>query len=164
MLAAVQKERSGSMMPRVFVGCASESRSIAYAIQQNLEYDANITVWTQGIFQLSYSTIERLLRTLKDQDFGIFILEPQDLLLLRGQEYQVPRDNVILEVGLFIGALGRARTFLFVPRSQEALHLPTDLLGMTPATFNADRSDLQGALGSACTKILQEIARLGPSD
>jgi len=37
--------------PRIFVGSATESLDIAYAVQENLEHNAEITVWTQGIFE-----------------------------------------------------------------------------------------------------------------
>jgi len=49
------------MKPRIFIGSSSEKLEIAYAIQQNIEHDAQPTVWTQGIFQLSNSTLDSLL-------------------------------------------------------------------------------------------------------
>lgn len=45
----------------------------------------------------------------------------------------------------------------------EDLHLPSDLLGLTPATFIPDRQDgnLVAALGPACSRIRRAMARLG---
>ena len=39
--------------PKAFIGSSSEALGIAYALQENLEADAEITVWTQGIFEPS---------------------------------------------------------------------------------------------------------------
>ena len=151
------------MKPKVFIASSTESLDIAYGIQENLDYEAEITVWTQGIFQLSNTTIEALIKALDEFDFGIFVFSPDDLLKIRDQQLQSVRDNVIFELGLFISRLGKERNFLIIPRNQEGFHLPTDLLGVIPATFNPSRSDknLLAALGPACNQIKKRIQKLG---
>lgn len=68
-----------------------------------------------------------------------------------------PRDNVLFELGLFMGALGREKTFIVHCRDKD-IDLPTDLAGVTLATFR-DRSDgnLQAALGPVCLDIKEAI-------
>lgn len=141
--------------PRLFIGSSTESLEVAYAAQQNLEDTAEVTVWTQGIFKLSRSTLHSLIVALNNFDFALFVLAPDDLAKIRGSSVHTARDNVIFELGLFIGRLGPDRTFFIVPRGQEELHLPSDLLGIMPATFDPTRQDknFQAALGPACNDV-----------
>jgi tetratricopeptide (TPR) repeat protein len=150
------------MKPRAFIGSSVEGLNIAYAVQQNLLHDAEITVWSQGVFELSSTTIESLSKVLDSNDFGIFVFSPDDTTKMRESESTSVRDNVLFEMGLFIGKLGRERVFFLIPDS-DAPHIPTDLLGVTPAKFEAKRTDgvIEAATGAACYQIRQQIKRLG---
>lgn len=152
------------MKPRVFIASSKEQLDLAYAVQENLEHDAEVTVWTQGVFLLSRSTIASLVDQLDEADFGVFVLAPDDVALMRTKTVSTVRDNVIFDLGLFAGRLGHERCYLIVPRGEEDLHLPTDLLGLTPASFDADRQDenLAAALGPACNRIRKSMRQLGP--
>jgi hypothetical protein len=149
------------MKPALFVGSSSESLDVAYAVQKNLEDVAEVVVWTQGIFELTKSYLESLLEALEDTEFGLFIFGPDDVIRIRGMEMPAARDNVVFELGLFIGRLGRNRSFILMPRESADFHLPTDLLGISTATFQPpSRSDrLQAALGPACHDIRVAIRK-----
>ena len=151
------------MKPRLFIGSSKESLNISYAAQQNLYNDAEITVWTQGVFQPSKTNLESLLKQLSSCDFGIFIFSPDDILSIREEKNQAVRDNVIFELGLFVGHIGKDRCFILIPDNSGELRIPTDLIGMTPVEYETGRTDdnMQAATGPACHSIRQIIKRLG---
>ncbi len=151
------------MKPRVFIGSSVEHVDLAYAVQEGLEYDVEATVWTQGVFQPSRGTMAALVDQLDVADFAIFVMAPDDLTAMRKEIVSTVRDNVIFELGLFAGRLGQERCFIVTPRNADDLHLPTDLLGITPAEYDAARQDrnLVAALGAACNRIRKIIRQLG---
>jgi len=150
------------MKPRAFIGSSVEGLDVAYAIQQNLLHDVEATVWTQGVFELSATTIESLTDALNNNDFAIFAFTPDDVSKIRGKESATVRDNVLFELGLFIGRLGRERVFFVTPADSE-MHMPTDLLGITAGRFDAARSDknLKAATGPVCHEMRTKIQKLG---
>jgi len=140
---------------RIFIASSVESIKLAYAAQKALRHAAEATVWSQGIFELSGTTLESLLRKLDEFDFGVFIFSPDDITNIRGKESRTVRDNVIFELGLFIGHLGKECSFIVAPQNNNELHLPSGLLGITIATYETDRDDgnVEAALGPACFDI-----------
>ena len=144
--------------PRIFIASSRESISIAYAIQENLQDDAEVTVWDQNSFQLSSYALESLTKQLPDYHFAICVCTPTDRAVIRDQEVDVTRDNVIFELGLFIGRYGRERCFVVQPNG-AALHLPSDFMGIMTGRYDPNRSDknLRAALGPACNQIREQI-------
>jgi len=92
-----------------------EAKPVADAIHSELQSEAECTVWTQGIFGLSQTNIENLKRQVDTSEFAIFVFSPDDAATMRGMLFSVPRDNVVYELGLFGGALGRERCFFVTP-------------------------------------------------
>ena len=111
---------------------------------------------------MSSNTIDSLDKKAKSVDFSLFIFSPDDVSIIRTQQKSVVRDNIVFELGLFIGALGKERCFMLKPRGVD-LHLPTDLLGVTPADYEPNRSDgdLASAVNHACVLIKGQMERLG---
>ena len=98
-------------LPSVFIGSSSEGLDVAREVEMHLQTDALTTIWKDGVFGLGSGTLEALMNALDQFDFAIMVLSPDDLLESRGTSYSSPRDNVIFELGLFMGRLGRGRNF-----------------------------------------------------
>ncbi len=150
------------MKPKIFIGSSREGLDIANAIHANLTRDAECTVWSNGVFQISGSTIYSLINALRNSDFGVFVFSPDDLTIMRGQQNPVVRDNVIFELGLFIGRLGVERCFFITPDHVADLRLPTDLMGILPGQYEANRHDQNwlAATNPVCMQIRAKLIEL----
>lgn len=151
------------MKPRVFIGSSGEALNVSDATQQELAREFDVTVWDQDVFRLSYDALDSLLRALDSSDAGVFVMNPDDVTESRGETGLTVRDNVLFELGMFIGRLGRDRTFMLVPTT-PAVRLPSDLDGITTARYDPDRFNQQprAAVGPACTQIRQAIRAMQP--
>jgi len=156
-LLAAEDKKNGR--PTAFIGSSSEGLPVANKLQASLEYDIECIVWNQGtVFGLVYATLESLEAAVRQYDYGIFVFTPDDSLHMRGETKPVARDNVVFELGLFVGQLGRRKAFVVHPRN-GAVAIPSDLHGITTATYDPAQSNLAAALGPACERIRAAVSR-----
>ena len=155
--------KTPNQIPKLFIGSSSESLTIAQAIQLGLDHEnLEVKVWTDGVFRASNFAIEDLMKAVESSDFAILILSPDDKVTSRGKRESAPRDNVIFELGLFMGALGRERTFVVKPRSQK-IKGTSDLLGLSPVEYASEESrSLESRIAPVCNTIRKVINELGP--
>ncbi len=146
--------------PRIFIGSSVEGLEIARAIQAELGHDYHAEIWNQSdVWGLGTSTIEALEDAVNTYDAGIFVFTPDDELHTRGTVKAVARDNVLFELGLFIGKLTRFGAFVVHPRG-GAIVLPSDLSGVTVATYDPALPTAQAAVGSACERVRRAMKKL----
>lgn len=153
------------MKSNMFIGSSIEGLELARAIQSELEYDMNVTVWNQSNFPPSQNTLDSLLKISDSFDFGVFIFSPDDLIETRGVKKLSVRDNVLFECGLFFSELGKDSCFFMIPRGVENFHLPSDLWGITPLSYDisACKTNTQAAVGPSCTMIRNHINSAKPA-
>jgi CRP/FNR family transcriptional regulator, cyclic AMP receptor protein len=149
--------------PVLFVGCSTEALDVAREVQAAFDHDPFVVeIWTDGIFNPSKTPIEDLTELIGRIDFAVILLTPDDKVRSRHSERFEPRDNVVFELGLAVGAIGRSRTVLLTPRGCK-LRLPSDVLGVRPVDYPAgESSSIKSRLGTACTEIRKLVKRLGP--
>lgn len=149
-------------LPSVFIGSSSEGLPVAKAFRDALAGDAGVTVWHEGIFGLGDGTLESLVAATQRFDFAVLVLTPDDLVTSRKKRSQSARDNVLFECGLFVGKLGRHRTFITFDRRSD-IKIPSDLAGITLAGFRRSESDapLDEQIRPAASAIREAIRRQG---
>jgi len=120
------------MKPSIFIGSSSEALKLAQAIKQVLASDFQVEIWNEHLFELGEDTLSNLLRFVQCYDFAVLVVTGDDFSKVRGHHSKSPRDNVVFELGLFMGALGRRRAFpIIAPSKTRSVQLPSDLLGNT---------------------------------
>ena len=149
--------------PKIFIGSSKASIDVARLVADRLEGDgvADVRIWDEGVFSLNQGFLEKLLDLLVEFDFAVIVWAPDDLTDSKGDSKASPRDNVVFESGLFMGAVGRERVFIICDQSVE-LKIPSDLAGITLATYDGKRvsgPDGASAVRRACDQIKQEIQR-----
>ncbi len=151
-----------NIAPRVFIGSSKEGLAVAREIQAGLDHDDfTLTVWTDGVFGASTFPIDDLLNKIRSSDFAILVISADDKILSREEEQDAPRDNVIFELGLSMGALSRERTVIVSPRGKD-IKIPSDLLGLNSMDYKSEpTSDIQSNIGSVCTKLRTLIKEFG---
>ena len=151
-------------VPRLFLGCSKESLEIAEAIETGLgSSDVEVRLWTDGVFRPSTFPLESLEAELGRADFAVLVLSPDDTVISRNESRPAPRDNVVFELGLFMGALGHARTFVVQPEGVPN-KVPSDLEGFTCLTYQevGPGVDLESAVASACFQLAEVCKLAGP--
>jgi predicted nucleotide-binding protein len=105
--------------PMLFIGSSQEARE-AQIVKDFIDvlgdYAHCIPWWLDPQFREegSTTTFQALCAAANNYDFAAFILTHDDKLEHRKASYQCPRDNVVFEVGLFIGAIGPERVMAYV--------------------------------------------------
>lgn len=145
---------------RVFIGSSSEGRPVAEALQMELLAHCEVEMWDQDVFSAGGYTLDSLIEKARDCDFAVLVATPDDMRDSRGQTASVPRDNVILEFGLFAGVLGRKRSLML---ATDGVQLPTDTLGLTRLPFYV-QANPRAAVSAAARQVRASIAREGRLD
>lgn len=163
-------DRVTGRLPRVFIGSSTEAESVADAVADEIERAAKkhpelatLAVQPWDLVETVETVFESLLQAAEAFDFAVFVFAPDDKVITRGTAQSAPRDNVIYELGLFTGALGRGRTFMLVPREAK-IKLPTDLAGVIYRPYRLpseprDSKSLRAAVRRACNEVADEMAR-----
>lgn len=148
--------------PILFVGSSRESLPIVEVLMAGWKSPPFIVrSWTGGVFTPSQFPIDDLAKQIAACDFAALVLGPDDQVLSRGVTSCAPRDNVIFELGLFMGAIERART-LFITPSDADVKIPSDILGLNPLRFESRGASLADNLAPICRDIAALIQRMGP--
>jgi CRP/FNR family transcriptional regulator, cyclic AMP receptor protein len=144
--------------PILFIGSSSESLPVAKAFEAAIPSTvAETRLWT-CVFKASNFPIDDLAAQLHVCDFAVLVAAPDDRVLSRWRPSTAPRDNVIFELGLFMGKILRARTFLLDPGTVK---LPSDLKGINTLRYKPKVKDSAAAVADAAAELVGIIGKDG---
>lgn len=149
---------------RVFLISSIEALPISRAVHNAFAFDDfDIIPWQEGVFKATSYTLKTLEDEVDKADFAIAIAHADDIVEYRDTDWPTPRDNVIFELGLFMGRLGTDRAILLEPRNNK-VRLPSDLAGVTTITYRFDKNnpDKAALLAPACNELRDYIVNKGP--
>lgn len=115
---------------KIFIGASTEYAELATKLAACMEnYGKQASRWSdEGLFPAGEYTWDRLRQLVLQFDAAIFIFGQDDKIQFRDTPGYQPRDNVLIEFGLFSGLLPRkAVVFYRVGDSKTAI----DLAGLT---------------------------------
>lgn len=141
-----------ALIPKIFIGSSTAGYEVAEKVKKYLSKKADCFLWQDpGVWEPNRSTFDNLMRMANYFDFGIFVATADDLTLANDKLVIEPRDNVILEMALFLGAMGRDKSFLLV---EDGIKLPSDFNGIFMPRFNRNNED---SIINTCNEYLQKI-------
>ena len=142
---------------KIFLGSSKESLSflneISIVVEDNglipLRWD-DVSTFPPGEF-----TLETLLKKTRQVHGAIFLFSEDDKTWYRNELQMTPRDNLLIEYGLFAGILGRERAIIIVDGNPKTA---SDLHGLNTIQLNHGKERAKAALRSWCQSLTKEVA------
>jgi hypothetical protein len=124
----------------IFMGSSREALQMVDWLANCLqEYGHKPIRWDDpGLFPPGCNTFLQLIEISKTVDAAIFVFSMDDKVWYRGDTTAQPRDNVLIEYGLFAGALGPHKAIMCV---HEKPKTAADLAGITYVDVSEQRSN-----------------------
>lgn len=128
--------------PKIFVGSSSEAESLDRQIRYQLEnLGAHVIGW-RDVFKTGDYTLDALIEVCRKADGALLLITPDDLTNHRNIERMSPRDNILIELGMFLATLGKYRTAIVHVKKTNGLKaaLPSDLSGLTTLQIDEEKN------------------------
>jgi hypothetical protein len=114
------------------------------------------------------SILNALVKVGELYDFALLVFGQDDSTMMGGETTSTVRDNVLFELGLFMGQMGRERAFWLSPRGSKAPRISSDLNGIMHLQFDepatTDSVALHESLCETRAQVYRQIDRLGVRD
>ena len=154
------------MKPTLFIGSSTVRLPIARGLKRILEDCADVIVWDEAPeFVMGESILSGLIKVGEIYDFALLVFGQDDCTMMNSEKVPTVRDNVIFELGLFMGQMGTGRAFWLSPKGPKAPQLSSDLQGIIHLEFDetemTDASSIPGMLADTREKVYQQISSLG---
>lgn len=151
---------------KILIASGSRTEVLAEKLRDQLETNYSVAeLWKDAIKgKPTETTIEMLEWATEKYDFAVIILDETAMNVSTEGGPLKDRDNLFLEAGFFIAALGRE--CCFIVNSAERHYLPSDLDGIKPLRFIEpepdklrDRDACTDAIRNVGSQILDAVER-----
>lgn len=140
------------LKPKIFIGSSTAGYVIAEKVKTYLSKIGDCFLWQEpDVWEPNKSTFDNLIRMSNYFDFGVFVATSDDLTLTNDKLVIEPRDNVILEMSLFLGSMGQNKSFLLV---EDGVKLPSDFCGIYMPRFDKNNDK---TIEAACNEYISKI-------
>jgi predicted nucleotide-binding protein len=112
--------------------------------------------WSDMPFSIAQPPLAQFSQSVKGADFVIVLGDFTEAVATRGMVEERPRENIIFELGFFIGSLGSERVLIVDIAAGLSLKLPTALSGLTVLRADPDKLDRPRELAK---QIAAEVKR-----
>lgn len=136
-------------MIEMFVGSSLESQGLAKKVARKISREIPVISplpW-QNAFSPGNFTLSELIKAAGRYQLALLMFSGDDITDSRAVEKLAPRDNVLLEAGLFLSRLGHRRVALVL---ENEVKFPSDLAGLVHAEYSSLWSS---------DRIAQEVTR-----
>lgn len=139
---------------RIFIGSSSEESVLAESVKKILEPEFDVvvwndTVWDTSVFKINNNFLHDLLKATLQFDYGILLGTTDDKVIVRNSEVLQSRDNILFELGLFMGRLGLSKCAFVV---EKELNILSDVKGISLARFTkTDPSSFISAISTVAS-------------
>ena len=147
--------------PKIFIASSAKNLAIANAFKKQLSAYADVSTWKEKFSLYNNESYLETLIQLKDEfEYAIFVWAADDELMNNEESIYAPRDNVVFESGLFMGAMGTSKIFI-VYDDTIPIKKPSDFLGINLIRFKGKelKKNKLSAVKDACSLIQYEIKK-----
>ena len=142
---------------KVLVFSSTEGLGTAAAVKAGLtRLGHEVRVWNELVFLPGQILVNALIDSVPSFDAAVLVMTPDCSLTHRGEVFDAPGDNLVLELGICLGALGPERTFVLAPADQN-FRMPSDIRGLLYTSYNAAVKNRKASVQSACDAIAAAI-------
>jgi hypothetical protein len=147
--------------PTLFIGSSTERLPIARGLKQILTDCADVTVWDEAPeFEMGEAILNALIKVGEYYDFALLVFGRDDTTMMGDKELPAVRDNVIFELGLFMGHMGTGRAFWLSSKGSKAPHLLSDLRGIIHLEFDEPELTNTTAIAESLAEVRGKVHRL----
>ncbi len=154
------------LKPTLFIGSSSEAKSLVKDVHTRIQDSAAVKTWYHDTFFPGEHPLDALRREVLQSDFALLVVTPDDAVVKRDEGGFSARDNVLFELGMFMGSLGPRRSFYLVVNDHRGgmrrdVNIPTDLAGITrlQVTRTDDAAKFSSDVGAECARLEKAISR-----